>query len=188
MAAPKNGGGNDSGIPEYWFMPPFFTLQVIEKTKQTQFEMWIDLIAFWLKQEKKTAIYVNKDSQNFPFTNKQINRALKVDDIRALLDFMATQKYGSWNDDERTIFSVSWKSMNAWATMIYEWAVNQGQIKKILTLYDIHSGDITAGAEFHGLDSGLILKILDVLEDEGKCQVFKDGAVVDEYGVKFYET
>lgn len=186
MAAPKPGGNN--GIPDYWFMPPFFTLQPIEKTKQTQFEMWIDLIAVWLKQQKKTVIYVNKDCNNFPFTNKKINRSLKVNDIRELLDYMSSLKYGTWTDDEKTMFSVSWKSMNEWATMIYKWANDNGQIKKILTLYDIHSGDSTQGEDFHGLDSGLILKILDVLEDEGKCQVFKDGSVVDEYGVKFYET
>ena len=184
MAAPK---GND-GIPDYWFMPPFFTLQVIEKTRQTQFEMWIDLIAVWLKQEKKTVIYVNKDSGSFPFSNKKINRALKVQDIRTVLDHMASLKYGSWNDDEKTIFGVSWKSMDEWANMIYQWAVDEGQIGKILTFFDIHSGDATKMTEFHGLDSGLILKILDVLEDQGKCQVFKDGSVVDEYGVKFYET
>ena len=177
--------GNNNGVPDYWFMPPFFTLQVVEKTKQTQFEMWIDLISFWLKQQKKTVIYVNKDSADFPFTNKKINRALKVSDIRVVLDHMKSLKYGSWNDDEKTIFSVSWKSMDEWANMIYKWAVDEGQIGKILTLYDIHTA---AGTEFNGLDSGLILKILDVLEDQGKSQVFKDGNVVDEYGVKFYET
>merc|ERR1719445_1929522 len=185
MAAPKGKGA--SGVPDYWSMPPFFTLQVIEKTRQVQFEMWIDLIAFWLKQEKKTVIYVNKDCANFPFTNAQLKRSLKVPDMRVLLDHMASIKYGAWTDEEKTIFSVSWKSMDEWANIIYGWSVEQGQIGKILTLYDIHSGDATQATEFHGLDSGLILKILDVLEDAGKCQVFKDGAVVDEYGVKFYE-
>lgn len=102
-------------------------------------------------------------------------------------DFMSERKYGSWDDDEKNIFSVSWKSMNEWADMIYKWAVDSGQILRILTLFDIHSGAGTKHMSFNGLDAGLILKILDVLEEQGKCQVFKDGNVVDEYGVKFYE-
>jgi len=77
--------------------------------------------------------------------------------------------------------------MAEWANVVYQWAKSTGKVGGLLTLYDLRAGDDTAGEPFHGLDQGLLLKVLDVLEDEGKARVYKDGDVADEFGVRFYE-
>lgn len=74
-----------NNVPEYWSMPPFFTIQPVAQTRATQMQMWTDLIAIWLKSKKKTTIYVNNDSGHFPFTNNQINRKLNIKDIKIVL-------------------------------------------------------------------------------------------------------
>ena len=100
---------------------------------------------------------------------------------------MAKEQYGSWDDDEKTIFKCSWRKMDEWANLIYSWANNEGQINKLLTFYDLHSGDTTAHTQFAGIDPQFLLKVLDILEEQGKGQVFKDGDQIDGYAVKFYD-
>jgi len=130
---------------------------------------------------------VEKDSTQVPFVNPKIKRSLKVGDLRVVLDFMKQEGYGSWDDEEKTVFSCSWKKMDEWANLIYNWAISAGVVGKLLTFFDVHGGDASADQPFHGLNPGLLLKVLLLLEDQGKARVFQEGKVVDEFGVRFYE-
>jgi ESCRT-II complex subunit VPS25 len=174
-------------FPDFWHFPPMFTIQKVDKTRESQFQMWTDLLTGYLESQSKTSIYVDKEAGAPPFTNPEIRKSLHPDGIRQVLDYMSSQGFGSWSDDEKTIFSCSWRKLSDWANSIYKWAVSMDQIGKINTIYDLHSGDETDGEDFHGIEPGLLLKALDVLEEEGKVRVYKDGDQVDEFGVKFYE-
>ena len=189
MAENKGNENADAGgIPDMFDMPPFFTIQPVAKTREVQFQMWTELITYWLASKKKTSISITKDINNFPFINKKINRKLKQKDLIKILDYMKNNDYGSWNDDEKTIFSCSWKKMNDWANLIYKYITDNAFIGKILTLYDLYASDDVSSEPFYNLDPNLILKILDILEEQGKAQVFtENGQNIDEYGVKFYE-
>lgn len=185
--APKNKGAGFE-LPDYYNLPPFFTIQKVAKTRNIQFALWTDLICRWLEANKKTVIYVNKDVKQVPFTNTGISRALKLNDLRKILDFMKEEGYGKWQDDEKTMFNCSWKKMQEWANIIYNWAKEEGMMNKILTLYDLHSGDDVRHTSFYKLENTLMVEILEVLADQGKAQVFRDGNVIDEFGVKFFAT
>ncbi|ETO26651.1 hypothetical protein RFI_10481 [Reticulomyxa filosa] len=174
-------------LPDYYHYPPLFTIQKVAKTRESQLQVWTDLIINFLEHNHKTSIYVEKEINSPPFCNSKLNRKLKLSDMRLILDHMQKNGYGNWDDDEKTVFSCSWKKLETWATSIYQWATKEGQIGKILTLYDLHSGDAASHTDFHGIDAKLLLKVLDVLEGQGKARVYKDGDVVDEYGVRFFD-
>ena len=55
----------------------------------------------------------------------------------------------------------------------------------IFTVYELHSGDETTDASFHGLEVWQIKKALEILEAEGKAQVFSGESTEDD-GVKFF--
>ena len=182
----RKAGGYD--FPDYWSFPPLFTLQKVAKTRESQLEMWSDLLTGYLASQSKTSIYVEKEAPHPPFTNPSIKKSLPISGIRVVLDHMSSQGFGHWDDEEKTIFSCSWRRLTEWSSLLYKWVVATGQIGKIMTIYDIHSGDESEGEAFHGVEPGLLLKVLDVLEEEGKARVYKDGDHIDEFGVKFYET
>ncbi|ETO15592.1 hypothetical protein RFI_21771 [Reticulomyxa filosa] len=179
--------GKEYVSPSYCNFPPLFSIQKVATTRESQFQMWSDLIISYLEHQRKTSIYVEKEVNSPPFCNPKINRKLKVNDLRSILDHMSKNGYGNWDDSEKTVFSCSWKKLGTWANSIYQWAVKEGQIGKILTLFDLHSGDAASHTEFHGMDAKLLLRVLNVLEEQGKARVYKDGDVVDEFGVRFYE-
>jgi ESCRT-II complex subunit VPS25 len=67
--------------PDVWFMPPFFTIQPVEDTKQRQLQMWTDLLIKYARHYNKATIAVDNDegkSQGPPlFQNDEINRKRK---------------------------------------------------------------------------------------------------------------
>ncbi len=62
-------------FPAVWSLPPFFTLQPVEETKQKQTIMWIDLIIQFQKHTRSKSISVHSPI----FTNKNIDRKNQVD-------------------------------------------------------------------------------------------------------------
>jgi ESCRT-II complex subunit VPS25 len=88
-------------------------------------------------------------------------------------------------DAERQTFRIYWRSVDAWAALIYQYVKEQGAYDVILTVYELHAGDDTAGQEFHGMDLPTMLRALDALEAQGRCTVFKS-ADTEGTGVKFY--
>ena len=52
-------------------------------------------------------------------------------------------------------------------------------------MYELHSGEDTTDAEFYELETWLFYKALEILQTEGKAQIFK-GQTSDDDGVKFF--
>lgn len=65
--------------PEFWFYPPYFTIQPIKETQQKQKELWRDLILRYCRQHRIYTIE-NDESDDFPpFNNPAINRTSQTD-------------------------------------------------------------------------------------------------------------
>ena len=86
-----------------------------------------------------------------------------------------------WTDGrEKTKYTVLWHSWSKWANMVHKWAMNSGQVNTVLTVHELVEGDDTRGEEFHGLDSVVMVKILEALADKGKA------AMLGTEGVKIF--
>ncbi|KAJ2626332.1 Vacuolar protein-sorting-associated protein 25, partial [Coemansia sp. RSA 1290] len=49
---------------------------------------------------------------------------------------------------------------------------DHGLCNTVLTLYELANGDDTVGQEFHGLDPATLRRSLEVLQTQGKAQLF----------------
>ncbi|KAJ2384941.1 Vacuolar protein-sorting-associated protein 25 [Coemansia sp. RSA 2603] len=122
-----------------------------------------------------------------PFANRQIHRALRVDVLREIVDELVKQGYAVWTGAKNSKDSclLFWRKPEVWAGMIHQWANDRGMMNTVLTLFELASGDDTIGQEFHGLDSATLRKALDVLQSQGKAQLFV-GTLDEDLGVKFF--
>lgn len=94
--------------------------------------------------------------------------------------------HGEWEDpDLRTRCRILWRKPEQLASDIYDWADANGYINSIATLYELHSGEDVNGMSFEGADEALLRRALSILEDQGKCTIFK-GETSDEDGIKFF--
>ncbi|KAJ3221667.1 Peptidyl-prolyl cis-trans isomerase NIMA-interacting protein 1 [Clydaea vesicula] len=88
------------------------------------------------------------------------------------------------NRDKEIIF-IYWKKPNEWADLIYKWVFDNGLVNTICTVFELIHGENTEGEEFHNLDERIMKKALNILNKNGKAQIFS-GSNPEELGVKFY--
>ncbi|KAJ2189453.1 hypothetical protein EV181_001613 [Coemansia sp. RSA 532] len=63
--------------------------------------------------------------------------------------------------------------------------VKQGFCNTVLTLYELANGDDTVGQEFYNLDPATLRRSLEVLQSQGRAQLFV-GSSDDDTGVKIF--
>ena len=100
------------------------------------------------------------------------------------MDDLVKQGYGEWLDESKIQCRVLWRKPEELATDIYEWAVANGNIGSVCTIYELHSGEDVHGMSFQGIDEEILRRALAILEDEGKCAIFQ-GETSSEDGIKF---
>ena len=171
-------------FPEYYSFPPMFTLQPVEETRAKQLGMWVELVLAFQRHHRRSSVRVAEAARAAPFANDAIGRALGEEGVRAVLDELERRGHGKWRGGSRAEFLTSYKTFEAWADLVLAWARNCGKEGTICTLYELHSGDEAEGEEFHGLDSGVLLEAVRVLEERGAA-VLVHGSSEDETGVKF---
>jgi ESCRT-II complex subunit VPS25 len=168
--------------PEFYSFPPFFTIQPVLATQEKQLALWRDLILRYHTQHKLKTLVVHECPL---WKNDKIGRRLGSDAIREVMQDLVDHGNGEWLDDAKTQCRILWRKPEELATDIYEWATASGNIGSVCTLYELHSGEDINGMSFEGLDEELLRRALAILEDEGKCTIFK-GDTSEEDGIKFF--
>lgn len=117
--------------------------------------------------------------------NDAIQRRLSNDDVQKVMDNLCESGHGEWMDSEKTRCRILWRKPEQLATDLYEWASANGYINSVCTLYELHSGEDVNGMSFQGADEELLRRALQILENQGKCTIFK-GETSSEDGIKFF--
>ena len=118
--------------------------------------------------------------------NAEISRELSPDDIQQVMEDFVKHGNGEWDDpQEKTRCRILWRKPEQLATDIYQWAEANGYINSICTVYELHSGEDVNGMSFEGADEELLRRALSILENQGKCTVFK-GETSEDDGIKFF--
>jgi ESCRT-II complex subunit VPS25 len=169
-------------FPEFYSFPPFFTIQPVLATKEKQLALWRDLIVRYHTQYKLKTLVVHECPL---WKNDDIGRSLSKESIGSVMEDLVKHGYGEWLDDSKTKCRILWRKPEELATDIYEWAVANGNIGSVCTLYELHSGEDVHGMSFQGVDEEVLRRALAILEDQGKCAIFK-GDTSDEDGIKFF--
>lgn len=111
-------------FPEAWHMPPFFTIQPIEETRQKQLQMWVDLVIRYQKHHGVASIAVESAAESKEselFSNPSIQRRLNLDGVRTVLQAVVREGYGIWVDDGKTVCVTSHRRFQDWANLLYDW-------------------------------------------------------------------
>ena len=102
------------------------------------------------------------------------------------MDDFIKSGHGEWEDPEvRTRCRIMWRKPEQLASDIYDWAVANGYINSVCTVYELHSGEDVNGMSFQGADEELLRRALGILEGQGKCTMFK-GETSSDDGIKFF--
>ena len=119
------------------------------------------------------------------WNNAKISRSLNNDDIAQVMKDFVESGHGEWQDSKQTRCRILWRKPEQLATDIYEWAAANGYINSVCTVYELHSGEDVNGMSFQGADEELLRRALGILQDQGKCTLFK-GETSSEDGIKFF--
>jgi ESCRT-II complex subunit VPS25 len=157
-------------------------VQPVVATKEKQLALWRDLIVGYHTHYKLKTLKVHECPL---WSNNKIQRTLSKESVKLIADDLVTHGYGEWLDDSHNILRILWRKPEELATDIYEWAAQTGNIGSVCTVYELHSGEDVNGMSFQGLDEELLRRALSILEDEGKCTLFK-GDTSSEDGIKFF--
>jgi ESCRT-II complex subunit VPS25 len=99
--------------------------------------------------------------------------------------FSFVSGHGEWEDNTKTRCRILWRKPEQLSSDIYAWAEANGYINSVCTVYELHSGEDVNGMSFEGADEELLRRALAILEDQGKCTMFK-GETSSEDGIKFF--
>ncbi|KAK9479660.1 ESCRT-II complex subunit-domain-containing protein [Lipomyces japonicus] len=192
VTTPSSSSTSSSGFafPSIYSFPPFFTKQPNHQTWSSQLSLWSDLILAYCRYNRIWRVDLNTAIEWDLFNNRDINRSLKLDTSREILDNMVKKGDAEWasgskNNSHHSSAIIYWKRPEEWANLISDWIDSTGQKNAILTLYEISDGDLAVAQDFRGIDTTILLKALDILVRRGQAQIMKS-ADGDEAGVKFF--
>ncbi|KAL7525164.1 hypothetical protein ACHAWF_001237 [Thalassiosira exigua] len=118
--------------------------------------------------------------------NAAIGRELNREGIKVVMNDFVKSGHGEWEDPAlRTRCRILWRRPEQLASDLYDWAVANGYINSVCTLYELHSGEDVNGMSFQGADEELLRRALGILENQGKCTIFQ-GETSSEDGIKFF--
>ena len=168
-------------LPPIYSFPPLFTLQPTDATRAKQLESWRWLILGWCAAHRVSSIHLRE----WPlWENAAISRRLSEEGIAAVAEHLIGVGCAVYADGSRTRLTVYYRSPGEWAACVFSWVEAHAMFDQLYTVFELGSGDATVGSDFAGLEPGVLVKALEVLEREGKA-VLERSASADEVGVKF---
>lgn len=117
--------------------------------------------------------------------NDDIGRRCNKETIDAIVENFVQSGHGEWEDATKTRVRILWRKPEQLASDIYTWAQANHYINSVCTVYELHSGEDVNGMSFQGADEELLRRALTILQEQGKCAIFK-GETSQEDGIKFF--
>jgi ESCRT-II complex subunit VPS25 len=167
--------------PKIWHtFPPFFTLQPTDSTRATQLEEWGRILLAHCRASRMTTLPSYK---TWPlWENAALHRSLPDEGRLAVVNHLISTGHAAWADGTRVALKVLWFTVPEWAAKVKAYAKEQA--------WDMGGGrsfsfvELTnpARAEYvfyrvpdlEGLDPGVLLDALRVLEREGAVTILPD--------------
>ncbi|CAM0881953.1 unnamed protein product [Alopecurus aequalis] len=174
------------------------SLQPVRETREKQVQLWKDLILDYCRSQK---MYIISLEEDFPlFSNPKIDMiwhdgnvferpsmeanegSLSYEAKEVFLAALVSEGRAEWIDKSHKKCLILWLRIQDWANYILDFVKENGL--EVTTIEDIRSGIETHGTELAGIDRGVLMRALRLLEQKGKAAMFK-GTSADDEGVKF---
>ncbi|KAM0907686.1 hypothetical protein ACQ4PT_015953 [Festuca glaucescens] len=108
--------------------------------------------------------------------------SLSYEAKEVFLAALVSEGRAEWIDKSHKKCLILWLRIQDWANYILDFVKESGL--EVTTIEDIRSGIETHGTELAGIDRGVLIRALKLLEQKGKATIFK-GTSADDEGVKF---
>ena len=168
-------------FPEFYNFPPFFTIQPVLATREKQLALWRELLLNYHTHHKIQTLKV----YDCPlWKNDKISRQLSPEEIATVTADFCSSGHGEWLSGDKQALRILWRKPDQLAVDIYQWAETNGYVGSVVTVYELHSGEDVNGMSFQGANEELLRRALAILEERGKCTLFK-GDTSEEDGIKF---
>ncbi|GAC92935.1 vacuolar protein-sorting-associated protein [Pseudozyma hubeiensis SY62] len=198
--------------PPIHAFPPFYTIQHNPVSRAQQLSQWRALILDYCRHHRIFTLSplpgssdssVTKGDASDPhaalFSNRSIQRSLSPESIRQVLADLVDHKQAAWeeqltsaaksktnsNSNLNAKAYIYWKTPIQWADSIYEWVMQTGQNKSIMTLFELNEGELVQSRDFYQLPTPMLRQALKHLSTQGKAQIFAGTEADDGEGVKF---
>ena len=160
----------------------------MEETRHKQLQLWRE----WCIQYQRQTVHDNNYSLSLQqasgtplFTNTSIQRSLSTKDMQLVIDECVRSGHAEWTDQQHMNCILTPTPYAEWASKLVQWATDLGLVNQILTVYEIHSGDLSYQSALHGVDGRIVLSAVQTLVREGQASLI-EGSTVDETGVKIF--
>ncbi|KAL7720313.1 vacuolar protein-sorting-associated protein [Entamoeba marina] len=156
-------------FPEYTKFPPFYTIQPIAKTREYQLQLWAMLIIKYCEHNHRPVFTFSDFTKLEVFTNKEIHRNLNEDGVKCVFDYMKDQKQ-VLSLDKKAKFVILYRSIDEWATLVYEYAHSRGLLNHSITFYSMQQDEDSNLLE---VDDDLLLTACKVLEKQKRAKILE---------------
>jgi ESCRT-II complex subunit VPS25 len=164
-------------FPEFWFYPPYFTVQPVTETLRKQTQLWSALILEYCKHTRTFIIDVG-DERFELFWNRKIERRLERWEKRVFLDALVEEGNAQWLGESKDKALVLWKSLAEWAEELYAWCKSTQE--SVLMLDGLQKEMV--GSQLEGIPvDEVYVPAIRLLEKSGRAKKFKSQSAV---GVK----
>lgn len=172
-------------LPPIHSFPPFFTRQPNVETFNSQKQQWAAIILAYYRANRQYHLLLTTDSLGSElFTNKAINRTLKLETLREIVEVMVVQGQAEYLSKKRDEVLIYWRRPEDWALILGKYIDSTGQNNSVLTLYELTEAEEAQGSEFWEMDKSMLRKVIEVMSKKGKAVIMK-GSDGEEQGVKF---
>jgi ESCRT-II complex subunit VPS25 len=162
----------------------FYSLQPVDETRAKQLDQWRSIVLDYCEANSTSQLNLNATAI---FRNDDIDRELSLDGRISVIDHLIVSGNAEWDSQAaKTTCQVFSKSAQEWAASVHQYAQEYAMFGSVYTVYELHSGDVAAGAPFRGVQAALLLSALRLLERQGRATLIQ-GGTADEHGVKFIE-
>lgn len=180
-------------FPQLHDYPAFYLKQRNLTILSYQLEGWTLLILDYCKHfrvtllttagvAKYSQLETNLDLLPRIFENKTIDRVVSQQFRLEIIRHMIQKKLAVAIGPDQGVY-VYWRSLDEWGDLLYDHALQTGQLDTVMTLYELTSEDLNLPDAISQLDQGFLLTIITELKRKNRVQVLKEGNSIA--GVKF---
>ena len=154
-------------LPDYALFPPFYTIQLIDKTRYYQLQLWLDLILKYCKFINKPILTVSEFLNLKIFENEQLKRKMNEQGKILIKNYMMKKKKIIQHEKYDKLF-IEFKSLTEWGNELFEYGNSKGLIGQSLTFYSIQNDE---NSIFYNMDEMLLLLAYNSIKDSKKIKL-----------------
>jgi ESCRT-II complex subunit VPS25 len=156
--------------PWMFSAPPYSQKVHFESWK----EDWGNLLLDWAKYFTKHIVSLMELKDQYPYYNGDIKRSLSEEDLRSIMEFLIARDLAKWVSKEETRLRVYWRSLEAWADIIYEWIIEAwAQDSWVITLIDL----VRAKQSFSTIPPKELGEIMKIMIEKGYATKVDEKAI-----------